>query len=416
MPRCRGRAEGKEHAHTHVANLMTREPVSARPIGLTAGRGGSLIRKIELGVVVVAITATIGVLTFAAGTFLEAAAEAIEPTAQLQDQGGQPPPPVQPPPPEPPVAEDPEPEPEPEPLVCLGGRRPDKVRLKRPAVAVKVENAPVAWPPSGLEKAEIVYEELVEGGVTRFMAIYHCSDAPKVGPVRSARVVDPAIMKPYTRILGAAGANAIVQRALDKARVISINEEQAGSAMRRVYRPGLASEHTLYGSTKALRKIGRARFDKPPPQGIFSYGPLKSKAKKIRSVTMSFGDITQVVYRWIDGKWRRFEDGAPFVAEGGRQIAVDNVLIERHRINYSKGVVDVAGTPSTEIADTTGSGAAFLLRDHRLIRGKWVRKSVKKPAVFKTHKGKEMVLGRGKTWIELLPTGKGQAKGTVSFG
>jgi len=401
---------------------MTRDGVSPRPDPFGAGGGGGSLRKIELFLVVITIAGTIGVLTFAAGTFLEAAAEGIEPAAQSEDQG-EPPPAIEPPPAEPQGAEEPEPEepepeepePEPEPLLCLGGRRPDGVRVKRPAVAIKVENAPVAWPVSGLEKAEIVYEELVEGGVTRFMVIYHCTDAPKVGPVRSARVVDPAIMKPYTRILGAAGANAIVQRALDKARVISINEVKAGSAMRRVYRPGLASEHTLYGSTKGLRKIGRQRFDKPPPQGVFSYGSLKFKGRKLRTVSMSFGDITQVVYRWSEGKWRRFEDGAPFLDGMGRQIAVDNVLIERHRINYSKGVVDVAGTPSTEIADTTGSGAAFLLRDHRLIRGKWVRKSVKKPATFKTLKGKEMVLHRGKTWVELLPTRKGQAKGSLSF-
>ena len=393
---------------------MTADPVPARPDGLAAGRDGRRIRMVELVVVVIAITTAIGVMVFAAGTFLESAAESIEAAAQPQDEVS-PPPEPEPTPSDPPVAAETDPKPEPEPLVCLGGRRPDEVRLKRPAVAVKVENAPVAWPVSGLEKAEIVYEELVEGGVTRFMAIYHCTDAPKVGPVRSARVVDPAIMKPFTRILGAAGANAIVQRALDKARVVSINEIQAGRAMTRVSRPGLASEHTLYASTEGLRKIGKVRFDKPPAQGIFSYGPLGSKGRKVGSVSMSFGDITQVVYRWIDGKWRRFEDGAPFVAETGRQIAVDNVLIERHRINYSEGVVDVAGTPSTEIADTTGSGAAFLLRDHRLIRGRWVRKSVKKPARFESLNGKEMVLRRGKTWIELVPTRKGQAKGTVSF-
>ena len=389
---------------------MTHNPAWARQDGAV---GGGLGRRIELFFVFLAIGAALGLMIFAAGTFLEAAVGVVEPDAQTSG-GGVPPPAIEAGA-ETPDSPEPEPEPEPEPRVCLDGRGPGDVRLNRPAVAVKVENAPLAWPVSGLEKAEIVYEELVEGGVTRFMAIYHCSDADKVGPVRSARVVDPAIMEPYTRILGAAGANAIVQRALDRARVISISELQAGSAMTRVPRPGLASEHTLYASTAELRKLGKQRFDKPPPQGIFSYGPLEPKGRKVRSVSMSFGDITQVVYRWIEGKWRRFEDGAPFLAETGRQIAVDNVLIERHRINYSKGVVDVAGTPSTEIADTTGSGPAFLLRDHRLIRGKWTRKSITKPARFTTNKGKEMVLRRGKTWIELVPTRKGQAKGTVSF-
>ena len=87
--------------------------------------------------------------------------------------------------------------------VCpLSGAEPKGDEADRPAVAIKVENAQVAYPLSGLHEAELVYEELVEGGVTRFMAIYHCTDSKKVGSVRSARAVDPGIMIPVTKILG----------------------------------------------------------------------------------------------------------------------------------------------------------------------------------------------------------------------
>ena len=74
-----------------------------------------------------------------------------------------------------------------EPKTCpLTGEEPDdEAILDRPAVAVKIENASVAYPLSGLEKADVVYEEAVEGGVTRFMAIYHCTDAEKAGPGKS---------------------------------------------------------------------------------------------------------------------------------------------------------------------------------------------------------------------------------------
>lgn len=91
---------------------------------------------------------------------------------------------------------------------CLSGR--DGGDPKRAAVAVKVENDPSAYPLSGLDDAEVVYEEVVEGGVTRFMAIYHCTGSGKVGPVRSSRIVDAAIMRPITHILAASGGNAQV--------------------------------------------------------------------------------------------------------------------------------------------------------------------------------------------------------------
>ncbi len=303
-----------------------------------------------------------------------------------------------------------------EPKTCpLTGLAPknDKL-LERPAVAVKVENNPVAYPLSGLEKAEIVYEELVEGGLTRFMAIYHCTDAAKVGPVRSSRTVDPAIMTPTTRILVAAGGNAIVRKALRKGKVVLVDEPAAGDAMRRIDRGSVSFEHTLYGDTEALRKLASKRY-KTPPRRTFRFGPSRGPAKRARRVTIRFSGSATVVYKWSGDGWRRFEDGKPFPTESGRPLEVDNVLIEAHKINLSKHIVDVAGNPSIEIADVTGSGRAALFRDGRVINGRWKRKSRKSPVRFETRSGKEMTLHPGTTWIELVPDGKGEIKGSFSY-
>jgi hypothetical protein len=134
----------------------------------------------------------------------------------------------------------------PDPAVCpLTGLEPTRESLvERPAVAVKIENASIAYPLSGLEDAEVVYEELVEGGLTRFMAMYHCNDAAKAGPVRSAREVDPSIMIPITRILAAAGGNEAVRSVLGENEVVLVDENGAGEAMERIAREGLPSEHT----------------------------------------------------------------------------------------------------------------------------------------------------------------------------
>lgn len=307
------------------------------------------------------------------------------------------------------------PTPTPDPKCPLTGLDPESPALvERPAVAVKVENNPVAYPLSGLEDAEIVFEELVEGGITRFMAIYHCNDAKKVGPVRSARVVDPGIMIPITRILAAAGGNDIVRKELKKARVVILDEDTSGNAMRRVPRSGISLEHTLYANTAALRKLGRKRFDEAPVVG-FRFGPLEGKARKAREATMNFGGSATVTYRWSRGKWKRFDDGSPLMAEGGGQIAVENVLIEQHTVNLSRTIVDVAGNPSIEIADETGKGTAVLLRDGKAITGKWIRKTEKGPAVFKRKNGKEMVFAPGAVWVELVPDKKGEVKGSFSI-
>ena len=317
------------------------------------------------------------------------------------------------------VAASPSPSPTPEKVervVCPLSGRParDEALAERPALAVKVENNPVAYPLSGLEDAEIVYEELVEGGLTRFMALYHCTDSAKVGPVRSARAVDPAIMTPTTRILADAGANDLVKKELDESNIFSINEDRAGKAMRRVDRAGITAEHTLYGDTRALRKIGQKRFDKPPPSDTFSFGPPARGSIPVRGVTIHFSAATEVSYRWSKGAWVRYDDGDPLPLEGAPKVTVDNVIIEEHTVDYSD-IVDVAGNNSTEIADVTGSGPAVLLRDGRAYRGRWKRKSVKSPVAFVTKGGDPMTLKPGVTWIELVPNNKGDLKGSYEL-
>jgi hypothetical protein len=304
------------------------------------------------------------------------------------------------------------------PIRCsLTGKKPKNDNLlTRPAVAVKVENNPVAYPLSGLEKADLVFEEEVEGGLSRFMAIYGCGDATKVGPVRSARVVDPAIMRPITRILADAGSNAIVDKALAKAHITVIDEPNAGSAMRRVERAGIGSEHTLYANTVGLRRLGRKHFDRPPPDDTFKFGDLqRDESQKAKSITINFSSGNVAGFKWVKGRWQRSQGGVPMMAESGHQIAVDNVLIEQHKVNYSTKITDVLGNPSTEIADVLGSGRAVLFRDGRAIKGKWSRKSVSMPVRFTTKSGDEMQLKQGTVWIELVPSSKGDVKGSFSF-
>ena len=288
--------------------------------------------------------------------------------------------------------------------------------LDRPAVAIKVENAPVAYPLAGLEDADLVYEELVEGGVTRFMTIYHCGDTPKAGPIRSARLVDASIMLPTTRILAFSGGNESVVQSLTDNDIVQVDETNAGDAMQRVPREGLATEHTLYGNSGRLRRVGQRDFS-DPPKAEFDFGSIEDngRTRPARTVTINFSSSTVVDYEFNGERYARSQAEAPFEAEGHGQVGVENVMIEEHRVNLSD-IVDVTGTPSIEIADETGSGKAVLFRDGRAIRGTWEREDVNDPVVFKTRQGDDMLFAPGAVWIHLVPDAQSEVEGSFDFG
>lgn len=316
-----------------------------------------------------------------------------------------------------PRAEEDEPEvastPDVAPTCPLTGEDPPKeIKVGRPALALKIENAPEARPQSGLDQADIVYEEIVEGGATRFMAIYHCNDAARGGPVRSARFDDPKIAKPFTRILAYSGANSIVEKELKKQKLIPLQEENTKGGLFRVP-AGSTDIHSLFGNTQELRRLGANRGKpKPPGAGYFRFDGLAG-GTKARSVVLKFNPTVEIKWRWKGGKWVRFEDGVPFRAAGGKQIGTPNLLIQEVEVNDSTKIFDVAGNASPDIA-LDGKGRALLFRDGKVVRGTWKAGKDGVPR-FETNKGDPFTFDVGTTWIELVPSKKGSVKGSIDF-
>jgi len=303
-----------------------------------------------------------------------------------------------------------------DPKCPLSGEEPrSEDVLDRPAVGVKIENNPSAYPLSGLDEAEIVYEEQVEGGLTRFLAIYHCTDSTQAGPVRSSREVDPPILSPYTRILAAAGGNPGVRANLEEFDVVLIDENGAGEAMERIARTGISMEHTLYGDTKRLRKLGQKDHKDAPADDIFEFGDAPEGGKKTRTLDLMFGSSV-IGFEWKEGAWFRTDDDQPLLMENGDQLSFDNVIIEEHRVELSTEFADVLGTPSPVIADVTGEGNAYLFRDGQMYSGVWIRESESDPVRFETKDGDAFVLKPGNTMIELLPNDEGEVKGSFERG
>lgn len=289
-----------------------------------------------------------------------------------------------------------------------GGRTPPE----RPALAVKVENTSEAQPLAGLNRADIVYEEVVEGGITRFIAVFHCGDAERVGPVRSVRTTDPKILLQFSAhpvLAFSGGAPKVVNEAREAGLVEMVEGDPAAAFTRDDAR---SAPHNLFTNTHKLYAAA-AKRDKgePAPTPVFHYGDIQKPNKKAASATVVFSNLATADWRWETGHWVRYLDGAPMALDGAGPISANNVVIQQVKTTQSS-IVDVAGYPSPEVT-TTGTGKAWVLRNGKVIAGTWSRPSPGDITSFLTKSGDQINLAPGRTFVELAPTGMFDAQVTI---
>jgi hypothetical protein len=291
----------------------------------------------------------------------------------------------------------------PDPCPLTGKVRAGEDPPERPVLTVKVENTRDAYPLAGLERADVIYEEPVEGGLTRFAALFQCRDAGRVGPVRSARTTDPKIVLPLTEepLLAFSGANPKVTADLEAAGVVQLTDTSASAAFERD--DARSAPHNLYASTKALYRVARQTgADRSLPNALFTYDEdVPAPSRRRTSATIWFSGSNAAEWAWSNGRWVRQLDGAPMLAENGAPIAVDNVVIQEVVVTMSD-IVDVAGNHSPEV-ELLGEGRAWILRDGRLVIARWSRSSIGDVTVFETRAGEEITLAPGTTFVELMP-------------
>ena len=287
----------------------------------------------------------------------------------------------------------------------------DKEPPARPALAVKVENTPEALPLVGLDKADVVYEEVVEGGITRFVVVFNCTSARRVGPVRSARTTDPKLLLQFSEhpLLAYSGGAPKVVRIIKQSGVVGMTEDRPARAFSRD--DAREVPHNLFVDTAKLWLAGEKRAEgEPAPEPIFSFGEINEPSKKATSARIEF-PLVEVEWRWSGGRWNRYQDGEQMTLEDGGALQTDNVLIQQVKTTESD-IIDVIGFPSPEVK-VTGKGKAWLLRDGKVVQGRWERASESDVTVFRTKQGDEFQLADGATFVELAPTGMFDAPVTV---
>ena len=266
-----------------------------------------------------------------------------------------------------------------------------------PVMVTKIDNTSSSSPQQGLGSADMVVEELVEGGMTRLAVFFYSQIPGTVGPVRSMRASDIGIVSPVAAQVVTSGAAPVTINRISDAGIKFFGEGAAGfsRAADRVSPYNLmANLSTLLDAQKPAEE---ARPDDYLPWGEESDFP---KGKKATDLTADFGSHS-TTWKYEGGSYTNVDT----FAEAGDQFLADNVLVLRVQVGDA-GYRDPAGNPVPE-TKLEGRGTAMLFHGGEVVTGTWEKKGLEDSITLTTKKG-ELTVPAGHTWIELVPQTGGQ--------
>ena len=290
----------------------------------------------------------------------------------------------------------------------------DAPSARRP-IAVMIDNNSAALPQTGLNRADIVIEALVEGGITRFLAVFHSQEAARIGPVRSARTPFLHWALEYDALFAHVGSseqpgNADAARQIGEWGVADLDYQGARPVANTFARDSAReAPHNVYTSTANLRRGAEARgYNRAPLFQPWSF-ELKAPASSIvrppaTRLTVGFGVLSPFTVGWTwdasARSYRRSEYGAPHVdAAMNEQLSASNVVVQYARSYVADGVGHV-------LIDSIGQGRAQIFMDGVVTEAIWRKADNASRTRFYSQTGLEIGFRPGATWIEVVdPTG-----------
>lgn len=269
----------------------------------------------------------------------------------------------------------------------------------QPVIVVKIDNAPPARPPTGLDEADLVYVEPVEGGVTRLLAVYSARLPETVGPVRSARESDLTLLEQFGRpALIYSGEAPELLPALRRASLVPLSPAEVPEAFFRVDdRP---IPFNLFARTEPLLPAaGRASV----PQSIgFRFGSAPPGGAPVPQQTVRY-ESAVFTAEWSSGesRWVVSMDGTALRTADGEQLGAATVVVQYVPVRPSS-ILDTSGAVSPFV-ETVGAGTALVLRDGLGYDARWSRPSPSAGTTFTTPDGSPLPFARGPVWVVLAP-------------
>jgi len=273
----------------------------------------------------------------------------------------------------------------------------EPVRALEPVLAVKIDNIVDARPQTGLQSADLIYVIPVEGGLTRFMAVFSSHLPPVVGPVRSARQSDLDLLYQFGRPAFAwSGATPHLVPFIERARVADLYALQVGGYYRD---PNRVAPYNLYAHTRQL--VAEARGASKARDIGFRFGAQPAGGKGVASYSVKY-PAASYTFRWSakDKRWLAWIDGAPAKATEGGQLGGSTVIVQYTQIATSR-FEEYGGRPPD--AKSVGSGTAVVLRDGRAYTVHWSRPTLEGGTTYTLLDGRRMLFAPGQVWVVLAP-------------
>ncbi|HZM54193.1 MAG TPA: DUF3048 domain-containing protein [Acidimicrobiales bacterium] len=294
------------------------------------------------------------------------------------------------------------------PCPLTGAPAPGGTVPARPALGVKIGNYPNDRPSAGLNQADIVFEEPVEGAITRLVAVFQCQGAALVGDVRSARQPDAGILSQLSNPLfvHAGGINPVIAL-LAASHLIDKNLYTGSNGSAIIQQPGRVAPFSTFVSTSTLWAL--APSNTSPPAPIFTYSatlPSASVKGSGVSVHIPFSSSSDVTWQWSPsaGKYLRFYGLTPDKLLNGSQTTASDVVIMSVPTAIGSWVENSEGGHEVDVT-ATGSGPLVVMRNGAAIAGTWSRATLAQPATLTASNGTPITLQPGNTWEELVPDG-----------
>ncbi len=289
-----------------------------------------------------------------------------------------------------------------------GTPAPGGVVPPRPALAVKIGNYTGDRPSAGLNQADVVFEEPVEGSYTRLVAVFQCQEAALVGDLRSARQPDVGILSQLSDpVFVHAGGITPVLDLLAAAPLRDVNILGGGMDAITIHPSGRYAPYSTFTATTPV--WARYPADTAPPAPIFTYSatpPAGAVPGSGASVHVPFSAESDVTWTWSapTSSYLRSYSGVPDTLVDGTRTSTANVVVMTVPTSTGPWVENSEGAHEVEVT-ATGSGPVVVLRDGMAITGTWTRSSLTQPATLTAADGAPITLHPGSTWVELAPVG-----------
>lgn len=294
-------------------------------------------------------------------------------------------------------------EPEKQTYHAMNGKLVDRQAADQRPIAVIIENYPDARPQSGLADADIVYEVLAEGGITRFLALFHSKDAQNIGPIRSARLYFADIANQWGALFAHVGGSDEALQAIDSQRFTGLAD--ANEYFNELYFHRIQSKsapHNVYTSIKNLRELIADRklsqiaeftawqFSNDTPQTAPTASTISIDfSLKEYQVGYAYNTATNNYTRTLAGKTH-------LDANTNTAIQAKNIIVQF--VNAEA----IPNDPKLRISiDLQNGGKSILFKDGIVSEGTWKRQESQ--ITYYDATGKQIELNRGQTWVELVP-------------